>query len=467
LIAQYFESGELAVAVHRQTFNKECEQFWKDPDASPIIWIGLLYAIMCLGINLQLLSEDKPEDSLTEQALRDPHQAIKMYCEKVVQCLVLGNYTEPTAYTVETLLLYSFIEYFQNSEAQAGQWIAMGITVRAAMRLGYHRDPRHYSTITAYQGEMQRRKWAVVAHLDLSTSCIVGLPRMIKEGMYDTELPRNLQDEDFDEQTAILPPPRPEAEITHISYLIAKYRIKRIFGMIMDQAHSTLPFSYGEVMKLDGLLYAAYNRVPENLRIQSLEELKFGDPDMRIRRFTIDLAFQKSRCVLHRKFLVPPKGANASSFIYSTNSCVNASMQILLSQALMWSETRPGKSLHKLSWKTSSLMTQDFLLASMLVCLYLNHNMNDSERFKAISQKEISSKWSRDDMIQALEGSFQIWDKAKCWSKDAIKAANALKAMLIKIRGTGNTLSNNVNGSSYQGVTVRLAMIPFLELMNV
>jgi hypothetical protein len=105
-------------------------------------------------------------------------------------------------------------------------------------------------------------------------------------------------------------------------------------------------------------------------------------------------------------------------------------------------------------------MTQDFLLASMLICLYLNHNMNDSERFKTISQNEISFKWSRDDMIQALEGSFQIWDKAKCRSKDAIKAANALKAMLIKIRGTGNTLSNNVNGSSYQGVTVRLAMIP-------
>jgi hypothetical protein len=43
---------------------------------------------------------------MAEQALRDPQDAIDNYREKTVQCLVLGNYTEPGAYTVETLLLY-------------------------------------------------------------------------------------------------------------------------------------------------------------------------------------------------------------------------------------------------------------------------------------------------------------------------------------------------------------------------
>jgi hypothetical protein len=40
-------------------------------------------------------------------------------------------------------------------------------------------------------------------------------------------------------------------------------------------------------------------------------------------------------------------------------------------------------------------------------------------------------------MLEALEGSLQIWDASKSSSGEALKAARALKAMISRTRGTG------------------------------
>lgn len=59
---------------------------------------------------------------------------------------------------------------------------------------GLHRDASHYPKISVFQGEMNRRIWSTLVHLDLLTSCQVGLPRMIREGMHDAQCPSNLVD---------------------------------------------------------------------------------------------------------------------------------------------------------------------------------------------------------------------------------------------------------------------------------
>lgn len=84
---------------------------------------------------------------MAEQALRDPQDTINNYRQRTVQCLVLGNYTEPRAYTVETLLLYYISDHFRTSDTQFGSWMVFGLIVRAAMRLGYHRDASHFVSV--------------------------------------------------------------------------------------------------------------------------------------------------------------------------------------------------------------------------------------------------------------------------------------------------------------------------------
>jgi hypothetical protein len=229
------------------------------------MWIGLLYGLICLAAQYEATSEGKSK-ILGDQALRDPLETVGIFREKMIQCLILGNYTEPGPYTVETLIMYYISDHFRTSDTQFGAWMVFGLIVRSAMRLGLHLDASNFPRISVFRGEMQRRLWASIVHLDLQTSIQVGLPRMIREGMYNAQPPRNLLDEDFDEHSKALPPSRSEGEITSIGYSNAKHKISTVFGTIVDQANSTSPVSYEDVMKLDKKLHDVNQEVPKCLR---------------------------------------------------------------------------------------------------------------------------------------------------------------------------------------------------------
>jgi hypothetical protein len=143
------------------------------------MWIGFLYAIMCLSLNLKSLIIGKEQNIFDDLAQRDPKEIITMFREKTIQCLTLGDYTKPTTYTVETMLTYYLSDYFTIPDGHIGGWMVLGLAIRAAMRLGYHRDPSNYPNMSPLRGEMQRRVWCVLVHLDIATSGSVGLPRMV------------------------------------------------------------------------------------------------------------------------------------------------------------------------------------------------------------------------------------------------------------------------------------------------
>lgn len=203
---------------------RQYHRFWINPSAMPITWIGMLFCILSLSVQFSQLSNKPLSSILAQEALRDPQDAITSYREKGVQCLVLGNYTEPGPYTVETLFLYYVSDHFRTSDAQFGSWMIFGLIVRAAMRLGYHRDASHFPKISAFKGEVQRRLWHMIVHLDLISSLQIGLPRMILENSFDTQKPRNLLDEDFDEHTIQLPPQEPTTSLQRLSILTPSIR---------------------------------------------------------------------------------------------------------------------------------------------------------------------------------------------------------------------------------------------------
>lgn len=95
--------------MHLLTVNAKYESFWADPQSVPIIWIGLLFGILCLTTYFEIMTQQLTPTSKV-LALRNPQDVIKMFRERTAQCLILSNYTQPQAYTVETLFLY-FITY--------------------------------------------------------------------------------------------------------------------------------------------------------------------------------------------------------------------------------------------------------------------------------------------------------------------------------------------------------------------
>lgn len=205
----------------------------------------------------------------------------------VAQCLTLADYTKPHPYLIEAFVFHLHGDFSQTREADISIWVMTGVVARLAMRSGYHRDSKMFPNITPFQGEMRRRVWTFVRQADLLFSYQVGLPGMIRGAESDTELPRNLYDDDFDEDCKELPPPRQLNEPTPISYLIAKARLAYVFGKVVDQSTGIATASYEKVMEIDAELRQARDMIPDHLRIRPMEECQLDPVNLIMSRFSV------------------------------------------------------------------------------------------------------------------------------------------------------------------------------------
>lgn len=147
LCGRYFNSMDNAVnIIHAPTFNAQLRSHWQDPAKTPIMWLGLLYSVMCLA----MLSYHKVGDEPPEWKGRAMELA-SLYRVRTVQCLVIADYTKPVEYTVETMILYVFGEYSSRWDADLGLWLIGSLITRVAFRMGYHRDAKWFPSITPFQ----------------------------------------------------------------------------------------------------------------------------------------------------------------------------------------------------------------------------------------------------------------------------------------------------------------------------
>ncbi|ERF69012.1 hypothetical protein EPUS_06699 [Endocarpon pusillum Z07020] len=143
----------------------EYDKFWRKPKQVSPIWLGQLFAILSISVRFH----EEPVDEIPASTA----------------CHYMSNLDS--------------VQEVRNS---------LGIVVRLAMRMGYHRDAKQIPGITAFEGEMRRRAWAVIQQVDLLLSFQMGLPSLVQADTSDAELPRNLLDNEFDELTPHLPASR-------------------------------------------------------------------------------------------------------------------------------------------------------------------------------------------------------------------------------------------------------------------
>ena len=262
------------------------------------MWIGELFGVMCLGAYYQ--QEPLP-------LISDPKSLIPTYREKIIQCLVLGKYTKCAPYTIETLLLYLHLEYNQNEDKQMEIWVLLGVIVRLALRMGYHRDASHFPHVSTFEGEMRRRAWAVIISFDALASAQVGLPRMIRESHSDTAEPRNLLDEDLYQEMLTVLPSRPDTVQTLVQFIVAKNTIVGIYGKISDEITATESITYNEVMGLDKILGDTYASIPQGLQMRPVSDSSVDTPDVILHRSFLALLYHKAKCILHYRHMLPAR----------------------------------------------------------------------------------------------------------------------------------------------------------------
>ncbi|KAI1077172.1 hypothetical protein F5B20DRAFT_283726 [Whalleya microplaca] len=438
LVSRYFNSMDTAASiVHGPSFQQQMRAHWQDPSKSSLMWIGLVYSMLCLA----MLSYHKVGDEPPEWKGR----ALELAAEfrlRTVQCLVVADYTKPVEYTVETMLLYLFGEYSSRWDADLSLWLINSIITRIAFRMGYHRDAEWFPSITPFKGEMRRRTWALVRMADIMFSYQVSLPTMIYEHDTDTKPPNNLFDDEFGPASKALPPPRSLTEPSPIAYMIAKTRLCGEFGNIL-QAVSRVgkQVTYDEILHHDRKLREIMDEFPPHLKLQPLE----GSHDpvtLIIARFNLDILYQKIMCMLHKKHMI--RARSNPRYAYSRRSAVEASLETLSHLRTAHRECQPNGRLRAMKWFASAT-SRDSLLPTMLVVLDLHHDYLAAKSAQR-QGSQAAYFWTpeqRQGMIDCLENVRDIWKSLSQESVEAYKAASILDIMLSKIKNPDTSVGSD------------------------
>ena len=93
--------------------------------------------------------------------------------------------------------------------------------------------------------------------------------------------------------------------MTPVAYAIFKTRLFRQLGLIVDQTNAINPAPYQDVMHLDSQLTATHATLPPYLTMRPLGLSLTDRADLILQRFALEECFQRSRCMLHRKYVTP------------------------------------------------------------------------------------------------------------------------------------------------------------------
>lgn len=410
------------------------------------MWLGQLFAIMCLSSQFQqlVLGPNTPTP-LVISPDQDNELEIATFQDKSVDCLILGRYTEGGPYVLETLILYFLSEIFPLKEVDVGIWMLVGTIVQVAMHMGYHRDAAHFpQSITPFAGEMRRRVWSMVIQIDFSISTQLGMPRLVSQA--NTTEPRNLIDSDFDESTADLPPSRPQSEVTPILYTLAKLRILSVGVRVSDLTMEPRTYPYNEVLHLDQQINDAMDSLPSSMKWEGLSSSLTATPLVLMQRIWLNMCIQRLKVILHKRFLVSSL-SERQKYTYSRSTCLNAAMKILEFQHLIDEETHPDGRLYQIRWRVSTAVTQEFLLATSVLCLYLQTRVQNHEQHSHPQQRytqEDAEVSLQERVRQLLKTSLDIWLRLSAESTEARRAAEALQYVLRETEPF--TVENTISG---------------------
>lgn len=124
--------------LHKPTFMREYYDHLAAPDKTPIMWLGLYFAILSqIMLSYHLNGDEPPEYEGISASLS------QMYRVHAAQCLAMGDMFACKPYTLETLVYNIMCEWARNGQGDGRSWMAVGLLVRVAFQMGYHRSVLH------------------------------------------------------------------------------------------------------------------------------------------------------------------------------------------------------------------------------------------------------------------------------------------------------------------------------------
>ncbi|KAK3941706.1 multidrug resistance regulator 1 [Diplogelasinospora grovesii] len=199
--------------VHIPSFRREYAKFWDPAETRTAAFTVLVLCVM--GIS-SCLDEHVPHKF--EKMVSNSHanalkwiEAAEAWQERQSQ-----KHRRLIHYQIACLI---YLAKRVNTMKKKRFWKGAGAMTQDAISVGLHREPSHMSDkISPFNQEMRRRIWATIQDFDMQASFDHGLPTLLSSLHYDVNPPRNIDDDEFDEDTKELPPSRPPTDYTFSSY---------------------------------------------------------------------------------------------------------------------------------------------------------------------------------------------------------------------------------------------------------
>ncbi|KAM3516246.1 hypothetical protein MY11210_000005 [Beauveria gryllotalpidicola] len=522
LVLLYFNNMMLPLAViHSGSFLRQYEKFWTSPHETPILWIAMLFGIMSVASQTEaawaLYSYRTPASASASASSRSPSSSTPQpsslplsspfplstppYVDQVVACLILGEYTKGGAYAIEALLHYQFIEVTSSADVHADAWLLSGIVTRLAYRMGYHRDPSHFPSLGAFQGEMRRRLWIAVHAMDTMISAQMGLPRLIKAGAADVRLPRNLYDTDLDPDCATLPPERPWTDLTPTLHLIAKHRLFVVIGTITDFNMSVGPEGPAPTVarekELTKLIQDTYDQLPDKCKFHSMLGCIADKAADIIHRIAASALLQKGLIAIYWHRLMARDARDEAEQLHdavgdrahvrqSYAMCIRAAVKVLGLQSIVESESKPGGGLFPQRIQASSVIKHEFLMSTVVLCRHMYRVLAGpfgSPLLEAVLERPSGGVDDYDDdnndadsaalpdpqvVEAALRHSHSIWQRGSAVSSEARRISSILDALFGKLGTKSPPPGESVltSSSPFDGIDPGLALLDEFGLLH-
>jgi hypothetical protein len=212
----YLENvAPLLPIVHKHTVKQIFTNAAEHPEALDKNSEALLLAMYYVSI--VSLTPDQCISLLGEE--RDT--AVSRYRFAVEQALSKANLLN----TQSLMLLQAaviFLIAVRREDDSKFVWSMTSLVLRLAQGLGLHRDGTNFG-LKPFETEMRRRLWWHIGLLDIRSSEDHGTDTQVNEGMYDTRLPLNINDDDICPE--MQEPPQERDSFTEMTFALMRFDI--------------------------------------------------------------------------------------------------------------------------------------------------------------------------------------------------------------------------------------------------
>ncbi|EXJ83521.1 hypothetical protein A1O1_07144 [Capronia coronata CBS 617.96] len=434
--------------LHVPMFREEMMLFWRTPSALPYEWLSQFLMMLALGCpRHERLRRSQLVESFLDGAeaylMQSPFQA-------------KPNFTSIRAMAMMVIAKQIDIVAFDDSGAV---WSFLGLVVRLAMCLGFHRDPQWFDSMSPLEAETRKRIWTTLVFMDVQNSLETGLPLLLHPDDYDSPAPgdqldgQNLAEDNSN--TATASQHADEANDSAFQSILSKsfphvlHIIRLVHQPLNDTTRRVVLEAEAKIRNLRQIAADTYPKYSSDDKTDTLIP-----PWRQLQGILLEIYFRRVLLALHQPYVMAPDAAKR--YPESCWSALESALAILVLQRRLYGE---AADLVSIEW-FAELFKGDFFVAALFVAVGI--------RRKSFGTQQKTSCPGRlaeiDIASQTLEACLAIWSSKVGLSVHHFKAHLFLGVVIAATKASEVPLHLRIQEAAAATIaTVRATMLQHNE----